>query len=115
MRHTTILLAALMGGVTAAAAQEPDSGPRPLIQYPMTEGRGGRLRNAVGAGHAGSIAATAWAESARRAALLLDGRKTFVTVSDGEALALPGSFSVDLWMWPDDQVTRGVLGLAVKQ
>jgi len=80
----------------------------------MDEGKGNRLHNAVGEGCEGAITAPARAESARRAVLLLDGRTTFVAVQGGEELTFPESFSIDMWLWPDQTVTHGVLGLAAK-
>ena len=115
MRPATILMA-LFARCGVGATTPTASGARgPLLHYRMVEGNGQQLSNSVGDTHEGVVTAVAWAESVRRAALLLDGRRTFVTAEHGERLAFPDSFSVDLWMWPDQPTMQGVLGLAVKQ
>ena len=114
MRSATILLVLLADTSVTPTAPAAGDGPTPLMHYPMVEGEGERLHNAAAEACEGLITAAGWALSSRRAALVLDGRRTCVTVEGSEELAFKHSFSVDLWMWPEQPVTRGMLGLATK-
>lgn len=86
----TLVALCLLLPVPLAAA------PRPLLHYPMTEGKGAAVGDTAGRRDA-AVARADWVRNASRAALRCEGRGPAVVLEPAAPLPLQEAFSADLW------------------
>lgn len=93
MNSPSFALVALCVAALGSIAWADDG---PVLAYPMTEGEGPRLNDAVADSDA-AITDPLWVRNRRRAALKFNGTSTFAVLEDSAEVPLRDAFTLDVW------------------